>query len=101
MCIRESWNPNTPEDFETTLSVRELTILILQKLLKFNSESCLPRFFLPEVNVFPTDGIPDKKDRKDSIESLLQMLGLDITLDSDESDDDDSSDSSESSDDSN
>lgn len=98
------WNPNKPEDFETTLSVRELTILILQKLLKFNRESCLPRFFLPEVNVFPSDDdIQDRKRQKKDIKFVLKILGLDISLDSDESDDDVyfDDDSDENSDDSN
>lgn len=97
------WNAKNPDVFKTSLSVREITILVLKKLLTFNKTRCLPRFFLPDINIFlEDDGNIEQKSRRQLVNFLLRILGVDVSLDTFvyESDDNDvSEDSSNSSDD--
>ncbi|XP_061177013.1 uncharacterized protein LOC133185729 [Saccostrea echinata] len=70
------WDPNEPEGFDTDLSARELTILIFKKFLKFNKEGCLPRFFLPEIDIFlEDDDRLDQRSRRRAAYSLLIIMG--------------------------
>lgn len=82
------WNPNMPDDISKLPSLMELTVQIFMKLLAYNKTYFLPRFFLPEVNIFPQDqDIQDKQHEKWEIKFILKILGQNVTLDSDESDD--------------
>ncbi|XP_062619090.1 uncharacterized protein LOC134280664 [Saccostrea cucullata] len=77
------WDPNKPEGFDTNSTVRELTMLIFKKFLTFNKEGCLPRFFLPEIDIFlEDDDRLDQKSRREAAYRLLIMMGdLDVSLD--------------------
>ncbi|VDH99683.1 Hypothetical predicted protein [Mytilus galloprovincialis] len=84
------WNTNTPDDISKLPSLMKLTVMIFTKLLSYNKMSFLPRFFLPEVNIF----LQDQQDqpiklKHGDIKLLLKTLGQDVTLDDNESVDDD------------
>ncbi|VDI25037.1 Hypothetical predicted protein [Mytilus galloprovincialis] len=81
------WNPNMPDDISKLPSLIELTVQIFMKLFAYNKTYFLPRFFLPEVNMFPKNqDIQDKKFEKWEIKFVLTNLRQNF-IDSDDSDD--------------